>query len=556
MPVINGETNVPVELILPELPTTAGADCSLEVDVEFSGPDGATHRVPAYWAGEGEFRVRYASPAPGRYRWRCACPHPAAASLDGCGGELVLSPYSGDNPLYRHGPLRVAAGNRHFEHLDGTPFFWLGDTWWMGLTRRLGWPDDFQALTADRAAKGFSVIQIVAGLYPDMPAFDERGANEAGFPWTQEFGGLNPAYFDQADLRIRWLVRCGLAPCIVACWGYFLPWMGIDKMKRHWRNLVARWGAYPVFWCLAGEGSMPYYLAENPERAEKLQKEGWSEIGRYLRQIDPWRRPVTIHPSASARETVEDESVLDFDMLQTGHGDRASLPNTVRRVTGAYARSPVMPVLNGEVNYEGIGEACRQEVQRLMVWTCLLSGACGHTYGANGIWQVNTRARPYGPSPHGMAWGNTPWEDACRLPGSAQAGLARRVLERYPWWRFTPHPEWVDPHWTAEAYNAPYAAGIPGEVRVIYLPEFPWGPVTLKGLEPGHAYRVSLVNPVTGEETAVGTATGDAGGDWPLQRRKRGNRLPFSFPLCQDWVVVLESTTRSFRPAAAGGMQP
>jgi hypothetical protein len=68
----------------------------------------------------------------------------------------------------------VADDLRHFAYADGSPFFWLGDTWWMGLTKRLTWPEDFQQLTADRRAKGFTVIQIVAGLYPDMPAFDER----------------------------------------------------------------------------------------------------------------------------------------------------------------------------------------------------------------------------------------------------------------------------------------------------------------------------------------------------------------------------------------------
>ena len=85
-----------------------------------------------------------------------------------------------------------------------------------------------------------------------------------------------------------------------------------------------------------------------------------------------------------------------------------------------------------------------------MFWTCMLSGAAGHTYGANGIWQVNTRGKPYGPSPHGMSWGNTPWEDAYQLPGRRQLGLAKRLLERFQWWRFEPHPEWVAPHWTAE----------------------------------------------------------------------------------------------------------
>ena len=129
----------------------------------------------------------------------------------------------------------------------------------MGFTRRPIWPDEFQLLAADRVAKGYSVIQIVAGLYPDMPAYDERGFNEAGHPWEPDYARLNPAYFDMADLRVQHLVRSGLVPCIVGCWAYHLPWLGMDKMKLHWRNLVARWGAYPVVWCLAGEGAMPYY---------------------------------------------------------------------------------------------------------------------------------------------------------------------------------------------------------------------------------------------------------------------------------------------------------
>src|SRR5579883_2137485 len=118
------------------------------------------------------------------------------------------------------------------------------------------------------------------------------------------------------------LVDRGLAPCIVGCWGYFMIFMGLRKIKQHWRNIVARWGAYPVFWCLAGEGTMPYYLSKNKEEDAADQKRGWTELARYVRSIDPYRHPITIHPSSTARDTVEDPSVLDFDMLQTGHGDR------------------------------------------------------------------------------------------------------------------------------------------------------------------------------------------------------------------------------------------
>ena len=72
----------------------------------------------------------------------------------------------------------VDGGKSGMVHRDGEPFYWMGDTWWMGLTTRLDWPAGFHALTVDRVEKGFSVIQIVAGLYPDMDPFDERGAND------------------------------------------------------------------------------------------------------------------------------------------------------------------------------------------------------------------------------------------------------------------------------------------------------------------------------------------------------------------------------------------
>jgi len=102
-----------------------------------------------------------------------------------------------------------------------------------------------------------------------------------------------------------------------------------------------------------------------------------------------------------------------------------------------------MPTINAEVTYEGILDTCFERVVRFAAWSCLLSGAAGHTYGANGIWQVNRRDEPYGKSPHGGNWGNRPWDDAMRLPGSKQVSLAKRLLERYAWQKFEPHPEWV-----------------------------------------------------------------------------------------------------------------
>lgn len=508
----------------------------VELDLRLTAPDGTTLTVPAFWSGEQTWRVRFAPRQVGSYRYQTVCTDPTNPDLHDQQGELIVDAYRGSNPLLQHGPLQASSSRRYLEHRDGTPFFWLGDTWWMGLCRRLSWPDDFRTLLADRVAKGYTVVQIVAGLYPDMPAFDERGANEAGFPWEAEYQRINPAYFDQADLRIAELVRNGIVPCIVACWGYFIRWMGVERIQKHWRNLVARYGAYPVVWCLAGEGTMPYYLSTDRDGDREFQRTAWTKVAAYVRAIDPDHHPITIHPTNSARDQLTTDENLDLDLLQTGHNDRASLTSTVETVTRAVKTDPRLPVINSEVCYEGIAEASRQEVQRLMFWASVLSGTAGHTYGANGIWQLNSRQRPYGPSPHGFSWGDIPWEEAYQLPGSAQIALGKRLLEGYAWWRFETHPEWVEPHASSANYFMPFAAGIPDEVRVVYFPQatgFLWRreQFRLVGLDAGRSHRAFFWDPKNARRYPIETVSVDASGTWFIPHPS----------LFQDWVLVVES---------------
>ena len=416
----------------------------VQLDFVVATPDHQTLRVPGFWAGGRNWRGRYSSATLGVHRFRTECSDPSDAGLHGAEGAVEVTPYRGDHPLFLHGGLRIAADHRHFAYQDGTPFFWLGDTWWMGLCARLKWPEDFQTLAADRKPKGFNVIQIVAGLYPDMPAFDERGANEAGFPWEPDYRRIRPEYFDAADRRIFYLVEQGFVPCVVGAWGYHLPWLGPDKMKQHWRYLVARWGALPVVWCAAGEGTMPFYLSKNPAAESALQKREWTEVIRSIHATDPFHRLVTIHPPSRARDTVTDARVLDFDMHQSGHGEPAFRHGAL--ALGAYCSEPIMPIISGEARYEAleIGRKLDASDARQAFWAHVINSGCaGHTYGANGIWQVNQQDRPYGASPGGNNWGTTPWDDAMRLPGSAQLAAAKRLLESIPWYKLEPHPEWV-----------------------------------------------------------------------------------------------------------------
>jgi hypothetical protein len=512
----------------------------VEVSVEFTDPDGEKVIVPTFWAGGNKWGFRYSSHKVGEHEFHTVCSDESNTDLHGVCGSVEVRNYRGRNQLLRHGPLRVSEGRRHLEHVDGSPFFWLGDTWWMGLTKRLRWPGDFRLLTRDRVRKGFTVIQIVAGLYPDMPPFDPRGMNEGGFPWEDGYARINPRYFDFADRRIEHIVQSGLVACIVGAWGYYIAFAGEEVMRRHWEYIVARYYAYPVVWCLAGEATMPYYLsaewtdATKRDEYVKRVRAAWTRIARRVRSFDPHHNPITIHPTDCAHNMVDDTSVIDIDMLQTGHSDVFSFENTVKQVVDSLAREPRMPVLVGEVTYEGIMGASWENVQRLMFWSCVLNGTAGHTYGANGLWQVNTEKRPFGPSPHGRSWGDMPWSRAYRLPGSEQVGLGKRLLERYRWWEFEPHPEWVEPHWSDGDYYEPYAAGVPNEVRVIYVPwhgRALWSWIKVKGVEPETSYDAFYFDPRSGKEFDVGSVTPDDNQDWKPP-------LP---PTLEDWVLVLEA---------------
>ena len=179
----------------------------------------ARSACPAFWAGGNRWCFRYSSSQLGQHAWRTECSDTANPKLHAAQGKIEVVACRGDNRLYRHGPIRVAKDGRYFEHADGTPFLWLGDTWWKGLCKRLTW-EGFQELTADRKAKGFSVVQIVCGIYPDEGLFEPRWENEGGKPYlTRDFSVVNPAYFHYADRRIQHLVQAGIVPAIVGGWG-------------------------------------------------------------------------------------------------------------------------------------------------------------------------------------------------------------------------------------------------------------------------------------------------------------------------------------------------
>ena len=456
----------------------------VQVDVLFE-KDGKNWKIPAFWDGDNTWKVRFAPPETGTYSYRVVSNDKSNKSLNGKKQFLSVAAYNGNNKLFIHGMIGISEDGRHFAHADGTPFFWLGDTWWKNLCKRLTW-QGFQELAADRKEKGFSVIQIVCGPYPDEGPFEPRWENEGGMPYkTRDFTVLNPDYFNYADRRLEHLVDAEMVPAIVGAWGRAdcdaMKAVGVEGLKRHWRYLIARYGAFPVVWILGGE------LPDDV----KWGTGTWGEIARYVREIDPYQHPISVHSGSGRRGNQGDDVVISYDMVGGNHDQNLAIHASLPIFQTAYEKDPPMPVLVGETCYEGHMQQGFEYIQRHIFWMYMLSGAAGHTYGAAGIWHASVEGDP------GCArvydW--TTWRQGMNYPGATQLGKGKRLLEQYDWSKFEPHPGWTD--------RGSFAAGIVNRTRFIYLPRreiYYWSGITVHGLEQNVPYNVFFFDPSSGRK--------------------------------------------------------
>ena len=413
---------------------------------------------------------------------------------------------------------------------------------------------------------------MVAGLTvsnEELAPVDPGFANEGGPVWDPHFSHINPAYFDYADRRIQYLIDQQILPAIVGAWYQALGQMGPAKLKKHWRYIIARYAAYPVVWILGGE------IRDNPQSSSPWkQVSGWTDIARYVRATDPFARLLTAHEFPAPESTpLQDSTLLDFELMQPSHWGWPSIALEVANLNIRWARTHVTkPVVVGEIGWERIGGVNLEDYQRTAFWLAMLNGAAGFNYGSSETSEAYSADKQF----HRIKFSLRTWEEGMNFPGAYQAGLGAKLLKEYPWWRFEPHPEWIfpcgttllEPHQgTADLYPAnwnqvieavkaggdseyplvvgfpagtwqtkggkfflPYAAGVPGEVRVIYIPYYGFldnlltAPPTVFGLERGVRYRAFYWEPSLGVKIDLGCVECPATGALILEDRFNAGR--------------------------------
>ncbi len=329
-----------------EIELTAEADpadpTGVSCSIRWQGPGGRELTGEAFWDGGRTWRARLNVPAGGAWSWSSESDVPG---LGGQTGTFEAGAYRGDNPLRKHGGVRVGDGGRHLAHADGTPFFYLADTAWNGLLNST--LDDWRAYCQRRVQQRFTAVQAVAT--PWRAATEEMLGQSA---WTFDEQGrlqVRPEFFTPMDAKLADANEAGLAMAVVMLWAHLEDDPGQvlseDACVRLCRYLAARWGGYHVMWLICGDAHL-----QEADTAER-----WRRIGRQV--FAGPHPPATVHPMGriTVADAFRDEPWCDVIPYQSSHG--MGVEQTRWLTTGPPATDwktpPAKPHINLEPCYEG-----------------------------------------------------------------------------------------------------------------------------------------------------------------------------------------------------------
>jgi hypothetical protein len=422
--------------------------------------------------------------------------------------------------------LKVSDNQRFLVRPDGTPFFYLGDTAWE-LFHRLN-REDADLYLADRAKKGFTVIQAVAlaefgGLtepnpYGQLPLIDKDPAKP------------NDKYFDHVDYIVDKAASHGMFIGLLPTWG--------DKVNKKWgqgpeiftpenakafgQYLGQRYKDKPIIWILGGDRPI-----EKPEHLAI-----WRAMAEGLKAGDGGRHLITYHPQGrnTSSKFVHNEPWLDFNTLQSGHA-RKNFPS-YEMITADYNRKPTKPCMDSEPAYENhpVREKKDQgwfdeyDVRKICYWD-LFAGAFGHTYGCHDIWMMYDKDRGM----KNLADARTGWRKALHLPGSTQVGHARKLLEARPFLTRIPDQSIIKSDIGKEGNHVRATRDSEGRYVLVYLPTP--RPVTVDLTKLKGEITASWFDPRTGEYQPIADRIPNTG---TREFQSPGTEK------APDWVLVLD----------------
>jgi hypothetical protein len=333
--------------------------------------------------------------------------------------------------------LQISENGRFLEK-DGRPFFWLGDTAWELMQRPT--LEEAQFYFDDRAEKGFTIILTNTFSHWGL----QRPNVNGDFPFTENDPTRpNEAFFAHVDAVIEAANAKGLVVGLLPTWGdkvdqrhgagpeIFNP----ENARLYGKWLGARYADANLVWILGGD--------RIPRTEEHFAI--WEAMAAGLREAVGQQQLMTYHPwgNQGSDNFFHERDWLDFNLVQSGHFSPDRL--NFELIERAYDREPTKPVIEAEpcyedhpINFDPIyGRFTDFEVRRAGYWA-LLSGAAGHTYAQNNVWQFY---RPELDEP--VAAARKSWKVSLNYPGTVQMAILRDIFDELPWPQMEPRQDLI-----------------------------------------------------------------------------------------------------------------
>jgi hypothetical protein len=486
--------------------------------VSFTSPDGETSQVYGFWDGGKVWRVRFSPDQLGHWTFKTTCSDEANRGLHGQEGEFVCSAALGESRFHRHGLVRVARDRRHFEHADGTPFFWMADAVWSGA--RVAESKDWELYARVRSSQQFTVSG-----WNITPGDDVKEQSAlVGFP---EHIGVNPEFFKRLDARLLTLSRAGILSAICplselqpVADAIALP---DDQAALVVKYVVARYGAEPVAWLLAFEGDTA---------GKKVRR--WKRIGRDV-FAGMRHAPVVLYPGKTAwvLDEFRDQAWVEgFGFQPVADVTEDALKWTFAGpFASAWTWQPPHLLIAFTPSENALGLQSKKrfgaaDVRRAAYWGELMAAAAGVSYSGQGVqnWDTTTEQTKE----------NTPgaklpmWHKALFLPGAKQMGHLVKLMNSVEFWRLQPQPKTLAAQpGDASPGREVVAAGTTGkELGLVYVPEDRTVELTLEALPPSPT--ITWFDPRSGESS-------------PAVAVVVTSTCQFPTPNQGDWVLVMKA---------------
>ena len=350
--------------------------------------------VPAYYDGDGIWKIRFSPNLLGIWKGRVDSPHGAIGPVHL--GEIECVPNEAPNA---HGRLRIDPAHRQrFVWEDGTPFVALGfECDWLFALHQAK-PDAFDRALDILTKHGFNYV--VTNVYAHS-GFSEPGhewvfAPPRLYPWegTNEepiHSRLNLAFFRDFDAVIAALHERGIvAHLMIHVQNKHVNWPErySDDDDLYWRYVLARYQAYGnVVWDVGKESYNYVRMYDDPDYVlDRIS---------FIRRFDGHEHLVTVHDAIAHSPGVAGlaDDAADFvsDQIHLGDID-AYNREAIRRF-----RTLDKPYMNIEYGYEVGAEPIKTYMSRttrswedilLWTWAIVLGGGYPTYYYNNTAWDL------------------------------------------------------------------------------------------------------------------------------------------------------------------------